>query len=68
MQDPVTGHMHSITEALAVELSNDGKTCVLRIGEVVEIKHGHFRVAAIGKRFIRLEGIPGTVVRRGKET
>lgn len=35
-------------------------TCVLQVGQRVKLEGGTFRVKSIGKRFVVLEGIPGT--------
>ena len=64
MQSPETGHMEPIAEADVQRRRDEGR-CVLTIGQHVELAGGHFRVAAIGKRFVRLEGVPGTRVAEG---
>lgn len=61
MQNPQTGHMEPIPEQQAERLRNEGR-CVLRVGQEVELAGGRFRIAAIGRRFVRLEGLPGTRV------
>lgn len=64
MQDPSTGHMQPIPEQQAERFRNEGR-CVLAVGQEVEIEGGRFRVAAIGRRFVRLEGLPGVRIRDG---
>jgi hypothetical protein len=64
MQDPQTGYMHKIPDGIANMLKDVGKPPIFTIGEIIELRGGRFRVAAIGKRFIRFEGLPGTHVRR----
>lgn len=65
MQNPETGALQALPahEAAAQEARG---FCVLRIGEVIEIKGGKFRVSAMGRKFIRLEGMPGSYVEPGK--
>lgn len=61
MQNPNTGHMEALA-ADEVERMRAQHRCVLAIGQEVELEGGRFRVAAIGRRFVRLEGLPGTTV------
>ena len=35
-----------------------------KVGEVVKIKGGDFRIKSFGKRFIVLEGLPGTRIEK----
>lgn len=58
MQNPSTGHMEPIPEQQAERYRNEGR-CVLAVGQEVELEGGRFRVAAMGRRFVRLEGLPG---------
>lgn len=58
MQNPETGHMEPIAADAAPEAKARG-VCVLAIGQEVALEGGRFRVAAIGRRFVRLEGLPG---------
>jgi hypothetical protein len=61
MQNPTTGEMErasSLEEARQKARKFTPPAAVFSIGEVVEVKGGRFRVAAIGKRFIRLESLP----------
>ena len=36
-----------------------------KVGEKVKIKGGDFRIKSIGKRFITLEKLPGTLITKG---
>lgn len=64
MQEPSTGYMTPISEAdaEAIRKENPRVTCVLNVGQRVELEGGTFRVRAIGKRYVQLEGVPGTRV------
>ena len=37
---------------------------VFSVGEQVKVKGGDFRIKSFGKRFIILEGLPGTRIRK----
>ena len=63
MQDPNTGDIHALTPTPAKLIREDGgkaATLVFNTGEEVNLKGGRFRIVSIGKRFMRLEGLPGT--------
>lgn len=65
MQDVTDGSLHKIPGEIAKRLQEHAETCgtplpVFRVGEVLELRGGRFRVTAIGKRYMRLEGLPGT--------
>lgn len=61
------GHMRP----LVFEKLSDAKEAaenpdlVFRVGERVKVKGGDFRVTSIGSRFIVLEGLPGSRIKRG---
>jgi hypothetical protein len=66
MWDPGTGRLEPISEedhnrAAAGEPLADGRKPgpVFRVGEVLEIKGARFRIAAIGRKRLTLEGLPG---------
>jgi len=70
MQDRDTGEMKRITKDEAHKIQEEearsGKkppTCIIKRGEIVAVNHGVFRVVAIGRKYIRLEGLPGTIVK-----
>ena len=52
-------------EHVAMAEKNPG--LVFRVGERLKIKDGDFRVKAIGKKAMVLEGLPGTRIQRGEE-
>ena len=47
------------------DLETPATACILSIGDRYTIGGGEFRVVAIGRKFIRLQALPGTVVSRG---
>lgn len=57
MQNPDTGRMELISEEKAVETKARGGA-VFRIGEVVVVNGGRFRVRKITKKDIILRGVP----------
>ena len=67
MQDPSSGELvkggTTTFEQLHGRLKSEGRDPLMlsfRVGEVVQIKKARFRVAAIGRRFMRLESVPET--------
>lgn len=68
MQDHRSGDMVPLADALRPDgpdfIPEAERGPVFRIGEVLEIRGGRFRVQAMGRRFIRLEGLPGTRVKQ----
>lgn len=67
MQDRNTGGMAGIPAGVAQRIEEMAKKLgeevpVFRLGEEIMLRGGRFRVAAIGSKYIRLEGLPGTHV------
>jgi hypothetical protein len=58
MQNPDTGLMEMITPERAIEIKKEGKYAVFRVGEIVDLHGGRFRVRKITKKDIILRGIP----------
>lgn len=71
MQDPTTGDMIPIGEEFAKALraghrqaeaearyGHTDATRVLCVGEEVHINGGRFKIVSLGRRFVRLEGLP----------
>lgn len=56
MQNPDTGRLEIITQEQAVEAKVAGRA-VFRVGEVVDLHGGRFRVRKITKKDIILRGI-----------
>lgn len=46
-----------VREAQTKDPQDPGIT--FRVGEILQIKGGRFRVESIGRRFLRLRGLPG---------
>ena len=40
---------------------------VFHVGELLELKGGIFRIRSFGKRFMTLEGMPGTRIKNGNK-
>lgn len=64
MQNPETGNLEPISEDIYQKL-RDTEACVFQRGQEIEFLNGRFRIAAYGKKFIKLEALPGTRVREG---
>lgn len=69
MQDTKTGEMVPLDGLLQSDFDRaipdrSRQGCVLSVGEVVEIKGGRFRVKSFGRKFVCLEGLPATHMRK----
>lgn len=64
MQNPETGMLEPISEELFQQLRGTD-ACVFQRNQEVEFLNGRFRIAAYGRKFIKLEALPGTRVREG---
>ena len=64
MQSPKTGEFHSFSNQDELEELRKavGEGPVFRVGELLEIKGGQFRIKSIGRKFLHLEGVPGTKI------
>lgn len=54
-----------VGEAAGIPRQQQGGT--LCVGEIIRIKGGNFRVASFGRKFVQLEGMPGTVITKVEE-
>lgn len=57
MQNPDTGRMEPISEEKYKKLFTEGKP-VFRVGEIITVNGGRFRVRKITKKDIILRGVP----------
>jgi uncharacterized Zn finger protein len=57
MQNPNTGRLEPISEEKYKQLHTEGKA-VFRVGEIVNVNGGRFRVRKITKKDIILRGVP----------
>lgn len=57
MQDPRTGRITQVTEAEATKAKAQGKP-VFRVGAIVKLNNGWFKVHKITKKDLVLRGIP----------
>ena len=62
MQNPDTGTIEPINEELYQKL-RDTEACAFQRNQEVEFMNGRWRIAAYGRKFIKLEALPGTHVR-----
>ena len=49
---------------LSGDIVGNNPDLIFAVGEQVKIKGGDFRIKSIGKKFMILEGLPGTRIKR----
>jgi len=54
----------AITEHFGQEMAERNADLIFRVGETVKVKGGDFRIKSIGRKFMMLEGLPGSRIRR----
>ena len=59
------GHLEPITAQEMMQQTQLGnEDLIFRVGEIVQVKGGDFRVKSFGRKAMVLEGVPGTRMRR----
>lgn len=60
MQNQETGELEPINSTTELEQAIKNSIPVFRVGEEILLKGGRFRIKSFGKKFMMLEGLPGT--------
>ena len=59
------GHLEPIDDKMEMlrQCEAGNEDLIFQVGETVKVKGGDFRVKSIGRKFMVLEGVPGTRIK-----